>query len=366
MFKILNHTFNTYDSIELENLKTENNNLCETLKLNKNKIDVQKKWDIAKKYANEYEFVFSFSNDGVADIIPLSRSYFKLIEMLQDNEILKLNNSSPLEVACLCEGPGGFIQAINDVCDTYQILLNTINCITLISNDKKVPNWKLNTVKNYRISYGEDGSGNIYYIKNINNFIKTVGEESVDLVTADGGFDFSNDFNSQETNFMLLLLCEIYICLKIQAYNGTFVVKVFDLFHKNTLNLISLLRLFYKEIVIQKPKTSRPANSEKYLICKEFKSNTNKLQIFKFISNKITNGDYEIDEVIEKNILYDTYIQIVKYNKTFVKNQIEYIDKTIEVINTNSFNKKKNLGACIDWCHKYNIPVKQTILSLMV
>ena len=80
------------------------------------------------EFANTYEFIFSFNNDGVANVVPISRSYFKLIEILQDNDVLM--NTTEIRSACLCEGPGGFIQAINDMYrdKTY---LYPIHCIIL-------------------------------------------------------------------------------------------------------------------------------------------------------------------------------------------------------------------------------------------
>ena len=36
------------------------------------------------------------------------------------------------------------------------------------------------------------------------------------------------------------------------------------------IKLIYLLKCLYGEVIIDKPVTSRPANSEKYVICKDF------------------------------------------------------------------------------------------------
>jgi cap1 methyltransferase len=58
------------------------------------------------------------------------------------------------------------------------------------------------------------------------------------------------------------------------------VVKVFDILTETSIQLIYLLFSFYKEVYIYKPKTSRPTNSEKYIICKYF-------DITGFSSNKL-------------------------------------------------------------------------------
>lgn len=361
-----NYNSEKYKEYSLTKLIEMNNELMITLQCVKNKIDHQKYWDIAKKCANEFEFIFSFNNDCVADKTPISRSYFKMIEMMYDNQIINnlkeyyINYPQTLKLSCICEGPGGFIQALDEACTMNKISSQPINCITLISNDKKVPNWKLNDLCNYKVSYGQDGSGDIYKTANIDFFINSVGLNTSYIVTADGGFDFSDDFNSQERNFSLLLLCEVYIALNIQKHQGHFIIKVFDLFHIDTINIISILRLFYREIIIQKPKTSRPANSEKYLICKGFIKKDNKYtnllkEMKKCIQNKSLNN---LSNLVLVDHLYDTLTYIHFYNTYFVASQIGYINKTLDIIKTNVFDKKIYIKSCVHWCRKYNINIK--------
>ena len=45
-------------------------------------------------------------------------------------------------------------------------------------------------------------------------------------MTADGGFDYSSDFNGQEINSCQIILSECYIALNILKKHGTFVCKV--------------------------------------------------------------------------------------------------------------------------------------------
>ena len=90
----------------------------------------------------------------------------------------------------------------------------------------------------------------------------------MDLITGDGGFDFSEDFNNQEVNIAALLFAQIAFALCLQKKNGKFVLKIFDsfmLYNRLTVYIIILMRKF-----IAKPYTSRYANSEKYIVCKGF------------------------------------------------------------------------------------------------
>ena len=67
------------DPIGAERRLQENEGLCREIKEAKNRINNQKRWDVAKKYTNEFEYIFSFNNEGVADMVPISRSFFKIV-----------------------------------------------------------------------------------------------------------------------------------------------------------------------------------------------------------------------------------------------------------------------------------------------
>ena len=69
---------------------------------------------------------------------PLSRSYFKLWEIMCDFNLLQ--EKRKCSILCLAEGPGGFIEAlINYRKNKYT---DDILGITLKSTDKDVPGWK--------------------------------------------------------------------------------------------------------------------------------------------------------------------------------------------------------------------------------
>jgi 23S rRNA U2552 (ribose-2'-O)-methylase RlmE/FtsJ len=91
----------------------------------------------------------------------------------------------------------------------------------------------------------------------------------LDLITSDGKIKIDN-INTQEQESYQLILSEIIAALKVQAVNGSFVLKVFETFTIPTIKLIYLLSSFYKNTYIYKPFYSRPYNSEKYIICKDF------------------------------------------------------------------------------------------------
>lgn len=340
----------------VEELSKENARLANAIANWKNKINYQKKWDIAKKYTNEYEFIFSFNNEGVADITPISRSFFKIIEILIDHRIMDRLKES-LHVAALCEGPGGFIQGIEFVCESNRRPIEHVYAITLRSNDKRIPDWKIKETPKIHLLEGVDQTGNLYSVDNIEHFLARCEEKRCNLITADGGFDFSSDFNSQENDFLHLLLCEIYTAVRAQQHGGCFIVKMFDLFRSETIQLIAMLCDCYHEVYIHKPRTSRPANSERYIVCLNFLGvDSEKLRVLREMVTKKTTL---YDKLISKERYENTMNHVVDANKTYVQTQITYIEKTLKMIQDHAiFDKKKYESHCLKWCKLYQVPVK--------
>ena len=257
----------------------ESNSEFNSLLNYKNKIEDlpdSKLWDKAKKLSNEYELIHipnkKMKHDSISYYEPLSRSYFKMWELLKLYNFLKNKEewNKQLEIACIAEGPGGFIEAFVNFRKKYFNRIDNIHGITLRSTNKNIPGWNksktfLKNNRNVKIHYGQDNTGNIYNLENILSFRDYI-QRKVDIITADGGFDFSDDFNNQEQLSYRIIFCEIVIALTIQNINGAFICKFFDMYSDFTLKLLYLLKVCYRELHIVKPLTSRPANSEKYII----------------------------------------------------------------------------------------------------
>ena len=92
------------------------------------------------------------------------------------------------------------------------------------------------------------------------------------MVTGDGGFDFSDDYSNHEIMAFQLIFCEAVTGLSILKIGGNMVLKLFDLFHHCSLELIYILCCYFDNVYIVKPFTSRSANSEKYIVCKGFRA----------------------------------------------------------------------------------------------
>jgi 23S rRNA U2552 (ribose-2'-O)-methylase RlmE/FtsJ len=329
-----------------------------------------KKWDTLKKYTNPYEFIHSnlpHTNYAISKIKPVSRAFFKLVEIYKHFNIL--NNYSSLKSFHLAEGPGGFIEATafmrSNPLDTYY-------GITLTSDDDNgIPGWKksdnlLKTYKNIIIEKGKTGNGNLYNIENYKH-MALMYKNSMNIITADGGFDFSADFNNQENNAFRLLFTQVAYAIVMQKYNGVFILKVFDIFLKSTTQLIYLLNCFYKKVYIVKPNTSRHANSEKYLVCKYFKfSDTssiyNRFHDILYVLDNIDFDKYEIASILDIELNSYYLSKLNEINSIFTQQQIENIMNTIKLIHYQDKSKEKmeimknqNIKKCVRWCAEHGI-----------
>ena len=259
-------------------------NSSATLQVAKERIsalEASHRWELVKKMVNPYEMVYTHEDKhfhpSIAVIKPLSRSYFKLIEML---EVLQFFEALPkqtpkIRTAHIAEGPGGFIQAIVDLAERNKKILQQATAMTLKPTDQRVPGWRrassfLHHHTEVKLHFGIDGTGDVYQLGNQDSFVEAV-KPGVHLFTADGGFDFSINYDIQEQRVYHLLVCSATIGLRSLLLDGSFVLKLFDIFSESSMILIGLMSRCFKEWMLYKPALSRPCNSERYFLGRGFK-----------------------------------------------------------------------------------------------
>lgn len=234
----------------------------------------QDEWEIRKKIINPYELIFSSLDakfPGLTTKIPLSRSYFKMIEMLEFSGFWKYASTlSKIEAAHVCEGPGGFIQALLEKSTEKNLEVKSVLAMTLRPIKAHIPGWRrsyhfLKRFPQIQLEYGEDATGNILHIPNQTVFIQKTQKKAC-IFTADGGFDFSLNYESQEETVFPLLLSSFTIGLSSLQIGGFCIIKLFDMYSDATKDLVCGSGEFFSKWTIYKPATSRPFNSERYFI----------------------------------------------------------------------------------------------------
>jgi|694.fasta_scaffold17692_12 23S rRNA U2552 (ribose-2'-O)-methylase RlmE/FtsJ len=331
-------------------------------------------WNYNKKLVNDFEALHipsknMLENNGVADYIPISRAFFKMLEILNDFPSI-LDISGNVLYGALCEGPGGFIEAFNFYRRNMHVKDNIV-AITLRNDlDDTVPSWKksddiLKQCNRIYITYGFDSTGNLYNIKNIEYYVDMFGDNKADLITGDGGFDFSENYNNQEITIVRLLWCEVVTGILSLKKGGSMIIKLFDIYRQVTKDIIYILCHYFNKVYISKPYTSRPLNSEKYVVCIDFKNNIRDDDIdnMKKIIDKMSSVNYK--RILKNEIDNDFNKCVDGMNTAFAFRQVRYMNKVFNIINKNVMYKeitllhKERIIYAIAWCIKYNFPMKK-------
>ncbi len=407
----------------------------------------QDTWDNIKKFTNPYEYIhsnISGNKTNISKLRPLSRSFYKMIEIMKNTNLLsqydetyatKPDSKMGIKTFHLAEGPGGFIEAlaylrglgyqrhsynenneknVGCVNNTNENTPSPIHILkrntefhdeymkeqeylkvsrrifdsqkdvasqatshvtygndryygmTLVNDDPICPGWKktrtfLESHPNVIIETGADKTGNLISLENF-IYCAEKYKNTMDILTADGGFDFSLDFNQQENMATQLIFCEVFYALVMQKQGGSFILKIFDVFHKTTVDILYILSYYYNNVSIMKPYTSRVANSEKYIICQGFKLGDSQSLIHQFttIFPSLLNGVLSSFLSFNHDLYYLNRIEEMNAMVSF--QQIENITSTLSII-TNHRNtekleqyKRANVNKCIAWCEKYDIP----------
>jgi 23S rRNA U2552 (ribose-2'-O)-methylase RlmE/FtsJ len=159
----------------------------------------------------------------------------------------------------LCGGPGEFaayIMANNASCRVYGV--------TLAANAP----YK-HTVRNqlnFCAVMGPDATGDVLD-KNVLFDLSVQCGNACDLVLADGAVDVTGRENEQEGLNTPLILRETQLALICLRLGGNCVIKVFDAFDNDTLNMLAKFSRHFARWHLVKPPSSRPSNSERYLVC---------------------------------------------------------------------------------------------------
>lgn len=329
-------------------------------------------WDFYKKITNPYEYIHTppFFNlpYSVSKYVAISRSFYKLIEIINYFNLHKNYNKKTINSFHLAEGPGGFIEAMIYLRKNNEYSLHDrYHGMTLRSNNKNVPKWRKLTEKfkfnkKIVIEYGDSNNGDLMDVNNFRYCVEKY-KNSMDFMTGDGGFDFSVDYEKQELASSKLVFSQVMYALMLQKYNGNFVLKIFDIFYKSTVEIIYLLSSFYKSVDICKPKTSRFANSEKYIVCSGFLLNdtSNYYEKFYEIIESLRDNDMQTFSSIFNFDIPQFYVkEIEELNVVLGKKQLSVINTTLQCANENRDDKimkirKNNIDKCLLWCQANNM-----------
>lgn len=337
-------------------------------------LDSKCEWEFLKRTSNPYELVFSQSQDprilpSICSLRPLSRSFFKMIEILSVLDFFKRHGSARKNIirsAHVCEGPGGFIEALLYLSSKNSYTLEKAWAMTLKPTKTNIPGWKrayyfLKKSPMIQIEYGADDTGDIMVPENQATFLEKA-RGKCQIFTADGGFDFSEHYGTQEEEVFPLLVSSALIGLQTMVKGGDFILKVFDTELESTRDLIAILACCFDSWTLYKPGLSRPCNAEKYFLGKSCRS------IPYWILDLLTNIQMSYKSGITRLIRIFPSIPLTIMNdiETLKK---EYLDQQVAALNYAISHKKqwndnpeeiwKDIYKySVLWCRQFQMPIK--------
>ena len=333
-------------------------------------LEKARRWELVKKMVNPYEIVYThedrFFHPSIALIKPLSRSYFKMIEMMHVLQFFELlpKQQAKIRTAHVAEGPGGFIQALIQLCERNKRTVQTAVAMTLKPVNPCVPGWKRAAAFLHRnpqilIHHGEDGTGDIYKLENQKSFVATC-KTGISLFTADGGFDFSINYDVQEERVFHLLVSSALTGLQALSNDGAFILKLFDISSEHTALLIALMSQCFKEWILYKPALSRPCNSERYFLGRKSRLVSPVIiQQLTRLQENAAKGLYPMD-ISGSYMPAQTRMYIDEHIRQTTEEQIRSISQAVIYANQPelwySTQRPIDLKRCMSWCEKFSVP----------
>uniref|UniRef100_A0A670YFZ5 Cap-specific mRNA (nucleoside-2'-O-)-methyltransferase 1 n=1 Tax=Pseudonaja textilis TaxID=8673 RepID=A0A670YFZ5_PSETE len=240
--------------------------------------------------------------------------------------LIKESSAELLYFADVCAGPGGFSE--------YVLWRKKWHAkgfgMTLKGpNDFKLEDFYAASSELFEPYYGEggiEGDGDITRPENISAFqqfvLDNTDQKGVHFLMADGGFSVEGQENIQEILSKQLTLCQFLTGLSVIRTGGHFICKTFDLFTPFSVGLVYLLYCCFECVSIFKPVTSRPANSERYVVCRGLKAGIEEVRDYLFTVNikinQLRNSDQDVNLVVPLEVIrddHDFYHYMIRSNE---------------------------------------------------
>ncbi|KAL1516535.1 hypothetical protein ABEB36_000442 [Hypothenemus hampei] len=268
----------------------------------------------------------------------------------------------PIYFADVCAGPGGFTEYI---LWRKSYKYKGFGLTLKDEHDFKISESTCASVASFQALYGANEDGDVRNPDNIEDFCDRVKHETtlgVHFLMSDGGFAVDGQENLQEVLSKHIYLCQCLLALKVLRPNGHFVTKTFDVFTPFSVGLLYLMYLCFDQVGILKPNSSRPANSERYFICKNFKQSLRTKLIRDYLS-KIsirmwelrTLPDRDILELVPRNVIEkDTsfYNYLLETNNSIARRQTIALEKLAKFCRNPSLIDERQeylRKACLDY-----------------
>jgi 23S rRNA U2552 (ribose-2'-O)-methylase RlmE/FtsJ len=381
---VISYQFIVYEKMEIKMVSkmkkvTYQNlhNIAMNLNMVKRAIDTKylKKWQYVTYQLDNYkslgEYVtkkFNPLNDPKQKV---SNAFLKIYEMMMTYEILPIDGLE-LKSFHFCEAPGMFIIGLNHYLQTKTKIKKWEwhgNSLTQTAEQTALSDSHGLIRKNKdKWLTGPEDSGDIRSLTNIEFFKEKL--DSVDFITSDCGIcvDMSN-LNKYEELVAETDYAQFINMINLLKVGGSGIIKTFiPLELASNVCIIYMMTQIFEEVYLSKPITSRPQNSEVYLIGKKFLGiDKTLLDQLKQLLNKKVNPIFNphlcwIENIPQSfiNQLEDYIIDITRQQISYLLNIFYFVDNSqlidqITLLSKGQLKEKTNEY----WCKKFKFEVNK-------
>lgn len=181
-----------------------------------------------------------------------------------------------------CELPGGFILAAGhylqsrgsslDWCasslhptDSNQALQDSYNLVAMYP-------------KRWLMTHKKGSNGDMTSVDAVEHLVSATAvtmsasnKGKVNLYVADGGMEVKDKYSHKEAIHQAIFLGELLVCVGTLAVGGNAVIKIYTICSDFMRSLVACASSMFKETRIVKPVTSRPVNTELYMVLRHFR-----------------------------------------------------------------------------------------------
>ncbi|XP_028580218.2 cap-specific mRNA (nucleoside-2'-O-)-methyltransferase 1 [Podarcis muralis] len=326
----------------------------------------------ARTRSNPYEMIRGvfFLNRAAMKMANLDYVFDHMFTNPKDSRgkpLIRDRDAELLYFADVCAGPGGFSE--------YVLWRKKWHAkgfgMTLKGpNDFKLEDFFAASSELFEPYYGEEGiegDGDITRPENITAFqnfvLDNTDRKGVHFLMADGGFSVEGQENIQEILSKQLTLCQFLTALSVVRTGGHFVCKTFDLFTPFSVGLVYLLYCCFERVSIFKPVTSRPANSERYVVCRGLKSGIDDVRDYLFSVNiklnQLRHTDQDVNLVVPLEVIngdHDFHDYIIRSNERLCAVQIKALAKIRAFVQDTTLNEPRQADIRKECLRLWGIP----------
>lgn len=259
-------------------------------------------------------------------------------------------NSKDLHTFHIAEAPGNFILAINHYMKTmhsglhWEWLANSYRDVGTVVREDAPSHYledQYGLMANYpdRWMYGADGDGDITSTANIRSFaqdIKSKFDGELQFITSDVKYvPVDVNYDEEEMINIPVHLGHLLCALHTLSPGGIMLLKEFTFFEAPSVSLLYIMACVFDKLLVIKPETSKPANSEVYILGIGFRKPLTELQaerlfnIMTYIrSLNIADGSPSIFR--KKDIPEAFYKKVLELSQKLAEMQIEQLHKSVE------------------------------------